>query len=59
MSKAEEQILLRVVMTRQHDGRWEVLRERRSTGERFGAQKDLRECLETVLAAYDEKGLPR
>lgn len=50
--------LRRVVIERQDDGRWSLLRERDGSGEKF-VVGDLREGFEVVLAAYRPDGTPR
>jgi hypothetical protein len=51
-------MLLRVVIERREDGRWDVLRERAENGDRFVCD-DLLEASDVVLMAYRPDGMPR
>lgn len=53
-----EALLSRVVLERQPDGRWELVRDRGETADRFICD-DLNEAFDTVLAAYRPDGTPR
>ncbi len=51
--------LVKVTITRNSDGTWDVLRERAENGERIAGVPDLDEAFDAVRRAYKADGTPR